>query len=121
MNDAVRRSGRRAAGILLASIGFIAAISGLIAMLTAASGYDPARALVAVWSGSLGTPYAIASATLVRATPLILTGLAVTLAFNAGVMNIGAEGQLLAGAAACVTTGLALGDWPHWLALPLSL
>ena len=36
--------------------------------------------------------------TLVRATPLILAGLAVALAFRGGVFNIGAEGQLLVGA-----------------------
>jgi simple sugar transport system permease protein len=40
---------------------------------------------------------------LVRATPLILTGLAVAFAFQAGVLNIGAEGQFLVGAA-CATT-----------------
>lgn len=37
---------------------------------------------------------------LVRATPLLLAGLAVAIAFRAGVMNIGAEGQLLMGATA---------------------
>jgi simple sugar transport system permease protein len=45
---------------------------------------------------------ALISDMLVRATPLILTGLAVALAFQAGVLNIGAEGQFLAGAA-CAT------------------
>src|SRR6185503_12331405 len=39
-----------------------------------------------------------------------LTGLAVTLAFTAGLMNIGAEGQLLAGATAAVAVGLATGQ-----------
>ena len=37
---------------------------------------------------------------LVKATPLLLTGAAVTFAFAAGYWNIGAEGQLLAGAIA---------------------
>lgn len=45
---------------------------------------------------------------LVRATPLILAGLAVALAFKGGVFNIGAEGQLLAGAAASTAVTLAL-------------
>lgn len=45
---------------------------------------------------------------LVRATPLILAGLAVALAFRCGVFNIGAEGQLLVGAAASTTVTIAL-------------
>lgn len=44
---------------------------------------------------------------LVRATPLILAGLAVALAFRGGVFNIGAEGQLLAGAIAGTAVTLA--------------
>lgn len=46
---------------------------------------------------------------LVRATPLLLTGLAVALAFRAGLWNIGAEGQFLAGAVAAAWVGTA---WP---------
>jgi len=44
-------------------------------------------------------------AALVRATPLLITGLAVALAFRAGIWNIGAEGQLLAGAACAAWIG----------------
>lgn len=44
---------------------------------------------------------------LVRATPLILAGLAVALAFKGGVFNIGAEGQLLVGAASSTAISLA--------------
>jgi simple sugar transport system permease protein len=55
-------------------------------------------ALLALWDGAFGSPFAFWSATLVRATPLVLVGLAVALAFRAGVLNIGAEGQLVAGA-----------------------
>jgi simple sugar transport system permease protein len=51
----------------------------------------------------------------------MLTGLAVTLAFTAGVMNIGAEGQLLAGAATAVTVGSALGHAPALVNLPVAL
>jgi simple sugar transport system permease protein len=63
----------------------------------------------ALWSGSIGSSYAFISGTLVRATPLILTGLSVALAFRAGVFNIGAEGQLLVGAAAAAAVGLFAG------------
>ncbi|MDH5233588.1 MAG: ABC transporter permease [Gemmatimonadota bacterium] len=55
-------------------------------------------ALLALWDGAFGSSYAFWSATLVRATPLLFVGLAVAVAFRAGVLNIGAEGQLLVGA-----------------------
>ena len=61
-----------------------------------------------MWNGSAGSAYSFFSGTLVRATPLIIVGLAVAVAFEAGVLNIGAEGQLLAGAAAA--TAAAPGD-----------
>ena len=51
----------------------------------------------------------LAADALVRATPLIIAGLAVALAFRGGVFNIGAEGQLLAGAIASTAVSLALG------------
>ena len=70
------------------------------------AGLDATRALLALWDGSFGSGYALTSSTLVRATPLILTGLAVAIAFRAGVWNIGAEGQLLAGAATAAAVGL---------------
>lgn len=58
---------------------------------------------------------------LVRATPLILAGLAVAFAFKGGVFNIGAEGQLLVGAAASVATALALRALPGLVALIAAL
>jgi simple sugar transport system permease protein len=71
-----------------------------VPILLRAMGFDAMAAMLALLRGSFGSEYAIVSATLVRATPVILTGLAVAIAFRAGVFNIGAEGQLLAGAAA---------------------
>jgi len=53
--------------------------------------------------------YVLFGDALVRATPLILAGLAVAIAFRAGVLNIGAEGQLLAGAAASAAVGVKAG------------
>ena len=93
------RAGRAVSTVAIGAA-VVTAIVVLLATLVALAGYDAGRALTAIWSGSLGSVQAIGSATLVRATPLILTGLAVSLAFRAGVLNIGAEGQLLAGAAA---------------------
>jgi len=65
--------------------------------------------------------YILLGDALVRATPLILTGLAVALAFRAGVFNIGAEGQLLVGAAASAAVGTRLGAIPSVISIPLLL
>ena len=94
------------------------AVVALLALVLALGGYDAGRALGALWRGSFGGGYAIGSATLVRATPLVLTGLAVAFAFRAGVWNIGAEGQLLAGAATGTALALLL---PAALAAPGAL
>ena len=100
----------------------LAAITGATALLLVAGGYPVGRGLAALWSGSVGSWYAFTSATLVRAIPLMLTGGAVTLAFQAGVFNIGAEGQLLVGAAAATTVALALpGTWASWPMIPVAL
>lgn len=58
---------------------------------------------------------------LVKATPLLLTGAAVTFAFVGGYWNIGAEGQLYAGAVAATAIGLQVGNLPAWIVLPLML
>ena len=121
MSPSVPRNVQRAGGILLAGAGLLAAIGVLVTVVTAMGGYDSHLALEALWRGSLGTSYAVFSATLVRATPLILTGLAVTLAFTAGVLNIGAEGQLLVGAAGAVAVGVWVGQVTSWIALPVTL
>jgi simple sugar transport system permease protein len=89
--------------------GACALVVVLLALLVA-GGYPAGAALAALWSGSLGSWYALTSATLVRAIPLMLTGCAVAVAFRAGVFNIGAEGQFLAGAAAATALALALPD-----------
>ncbi len=57
--------------------------------------------------------------TLFLATPLIFTGLAVTVAFRAGLLNIGAEGQLYVAAFATAWTGIVLGNLPAVLLIPL--
>lgn len=58
---------------------------------------------------------------LVKATPLLLTGAAVTFAFAGGYWNIGAEGQLYAGAVAATAVGLQVHGLSPWLAIPAML
>lgn len=58
---------------------------------------------------------------LVKATPLIFTGIAVTFAFAAGYYNIGAEGQLYAGAVAAAWVGATFTNLPAIIVVPLML
>jgi simple sugar transport system permease protein len=84
----------------------------------AALGHAPLPALRALVWGALGGGPAL-TATLLKAAPLLLTGLGVALSFRCGAWNIGAEGQLYAGAllATAVATRI-LPDAPAVLALP---
>ena len=94
----------------------------VLAALLVATGHQVAPALGALARGAFGSGYAITSATLVRAIPLALAGVAVTVAFRGGVLNVGAEGQLLAGAAAaCALASWAPAGAPAWVMLPALL
>lgn len=66
-------------------------------VLIAASGSSVMGSYRALIDGAFGSRAATYE-TLLQATPLIFTGLAAAIAFNARVWNIGAEGQLFAGA-----------------------
>ena len=74
----------------------------------------------ALFSGSLGSLAAL-SETLVAATPLILTGLAVAVPFRAGLFNIGGEGQVIVGGATAGFVGFTLTGLPLVVHLPLVL
>ena len=72
--------------------------------LVAWAGAPVGRAYALLLEGGFGSRFAW-SETLTRAVPLILTGLAAAVAFRARLFNIGAEGQLYAGALAAVAVG----------------
>lgn len=61
------------------------------------SGVPLAEGIKLLVSGATGDQFAV-SQSLVRMTPLLLTGIGVTIAWRAGAFNIGGEGQLLLGA-----------------------
>jgi general nucleoside transport system permease protein len=71
----------------------------LLALAGAAFGHSPRTLLEILLNGSIGSPFAI-QGTLLKSVPLLLTGLAVVIAFRAGVWNIGGEGQFIVGALA---------------------
>lgn len=85
---------------------------------------DVGQVLEAFWRGSLGTSSAFFSGTLVRAIPLAILGVGISIAFRAGMFNIGAEGQLLLGAIAATLVGLnatVLGSAALFLAILASM
>jgi ABC-type uncharacterized transport system permease subunit len=56
-----------------------------------------------------------------KATPLLLVGLGICIAFRASVINIGAEGQIILGALAATAFSLGFRTLPDWLLVPLTL
>lgn len=74
----------------------------------------------ALFSGAFGSASAV-SETIVAATPLILAGLGVALGFRAGLFNIGAEGQVIAGGLAAGFVGFWLVSLPVVVHLPLAV
>ncbi len=74
---------------------------GLLALSGAAFGHAPGELLAILIGGSVGSTFALQN-TLVKSVPLLLTGLAIVIAFRAGVWNIGGEGQFIVGAIAAL-------------------
>ncbi|NTU71123.1 MAG: ABC transporter permease [Coriobacteriia bacterium] len=97
---------------------FIALLVGSLVIL--ASGESPVAAYSAMFSGAFGGWRQIGE-TLLRATPLVFTGLAVSYGFRAGLFNIGAEGQLFLGGLAAAFVGLAVAGLPILVSLPIVL
>jgi len=108
----------RWADVLLLPVLNLLLALGVTALLVLATGNDPAVALRALAVGSLGSADAVGY-TLYYATNLVFTGLAVAVAFQAGLFNIGAEGQ--AALAGLGVTAAALGGLPAPAVLPLAV
>lgn len=96
MSRIVRAGGGPIGAILLAFA--LAAIAMLVAGVSPIDGFE------ALFIGSLGGRNQIAE-TLVQTTALLFPALGIALAFRAGLFNIGAEGQLLAGGLAAGALG----------------
>ena len=98
------RSSQSTTALLLAPLGAVAFTLAVSALLVLWAGAPVAATFGLLAKGAVGSVFAI-SETLTRATPLILTGLSAAVAFKARLFNIGAEGQLYAGALAAVAVG----------------
>lgn len=119
-----RRSTASVAALILAPLGAVAFTLAISALLVLWAGAPVGQTYVLLFKGAFGSTFAW-SETLTRAIPLILTGLAATVAFKARLFNIGAEGQLYAGALAAIAIGGMHGgtgiEWPAWLLFPLMI
>lgn len=81
---------------------------------------DPISALSDIISGSFGNKNAIGE-TIVKMTPILLTGLSFTVAYQCGLTNLGMEGQLYMGALASTAVGSFLPGLPFAIHLPLAI
>jgi ABC-type uncharacterized transport system permease subunit len=77
----------------------------LIGFFLDLSGHSPIALSAAVIKAALGSSYGIQQA-LILATPIILTGIGVSVSMRMGVWNVGAEGQLYLGAFLATIVGL---------------
>lgn len=83
-------------------------------------GTNPFQAYSAMVVGAFGSTNSLADS-LVKATPLLFVGLGICIAFRGGVLNIGGEGQLVAGAVAATVVALSPPGLPSWAIIPLCL
>lgn len=118
-----RRPGYDWQGLLLKAAPPILAI--LIALLVGAVmllllGVNPLTAYASMVTGVFGSKSGFTQS-IVKATPLLLVGLGICIAFRASVINIGGEGQIILGALMATWFSLQFRTWPGWLLIPATL
>src|SRR5512147_2775357 len=95
-------------GLPLLALLFALAVCAVILLLL---GVNPFEAYAAMIAGAFGTVSGITQS-IAKATPLLLVGLGICIAFRASVINIGAEGQIILGALAATWFSLTFRTWP---------
>ena len=81
---------------------------------------NPITAYRALLDGAFGSSNAIAE-TLVKATPLLLVGLGICIAYRGNVINIGGEGQMIVGALLATWIGLSFTNLPGWMMIVIAM
>lgn len=105
------------AGVPVAAM-LIALLIGAVMLLLLK--VNPLTAYAALVDGALGSTSSVTQS-LVKATPLLLVGLGICIAFRASVINIGGEGQIILGALMATWFSLQFRTWPGWLLLPATI
>lgn len=91
-----------------------------VSILLILFGVNPIAAFQAMWDGAFGSQNTTAE-TLVKATPILFVAIGITIAFRGGVINIGGEGQMIAGALATIAITLAIGERIGGFVIPIAL
>jgi simple sugar transport system permease protein len=114
-----RVTGPRLAGLLVPVGAVVAAflVGGVMLLML---GVNPIRGYGALLDGAFGDLDALAD-TAIKSIPLLLVGVGICIAFRASVINIGGEGQMIAGAIVSTLVALAVPDLPRVLLVPLVL
>lgn len=112
--------GRKLVEYLLALAISIAAALVIGGVIMALSGFNPLEGYRLMVQGAVGKPRLIGN-TIAKAATLCLTGLATAIAAQAGIFNVGGEGQLYLGAIASAVVGAKLTGVPPILGIPLCL
>jgi simple sugar transport system permease protein len=115
-----KRSLAGLSGVVPVAIGAMLATVGITTLAFLLAGANPIEGYYQFLVAPLTSQFRLLEV-LVASTPLLLCGLAVAIAFRAGYWNIGAEGQLLAGAMAAGGLGMVLHDVPPVLAVPVMI
>lgn len=92
-------------------------VSAIILLLINA---NPLSAYAYLLRGGFGSVNAL-SQSLVKATPLLLVGLGICIAFRASVINVGGEGQIILGAIAGTWVTLTFPEFPRYLLIPMAM
>lgn len=95
-------------------------VIGVAVLLIIAVGSDVGKAFDSFFLGIFGSLYTLTEV-VVRATPLILAALGVSVGFRTGFFNIGAEGQIYMGAAGAAAAAAWFSQWPAVAAIPAAM
>jgi ABC-type uncharacterized transport system permease subunit len=106
----------RAAPLVLA-MGAALLIGAVLLLLM---GVNPLEAYASIITGVFGSKFGLAQS-IIKATPLLLVGLGICIAFRASVINIGGEGQIILGALMATWFSLQFRTWPGLLLIPATL
>ena len=100
-------------------VGAVLAAAVVGAVMLVILGANPLTGYAALIDGAFGGTKNLANSAL-KAMPLLLVGAGISVAFRTGVINIGGEGQIIAGAILATLVVLAVPDLPRFLLLPLA-
>ena len=108
--------------LLAYSVPILAVLSALVigAIMLIALGADPIKGFSKLFSGAFGSTSALTE-TALKATPLLFVGVGITIAFRANVINIGGEGQMVAGGLLSTIVALNAPDLGPFILIPLVL